>query len=247
MTTRAETGSDSDARGARAAARGRRTTEPAEASPRVARLVAEAGWIVGAVAVIALAAILATYDRADPGFSHAATGATVHNIGGRVGAWLADVLLLVFGFSAWLLVAAGCAWVVRGFRRLHAPYANQGLPDWLQAIGLVALMIGATGVEHLRLHTVSRWLPDDRGGVLGRYVGELLASGLGFTGATVALLVAALIGASLFFDFSWLSVAERVGGFFERLVERVRAAREAKQDRAIGEVAARSREAALAQ
>ncbi|MEW5881464.1 MAG: DNA translocase FtsK 4TM domain-containing protein [Pseudomonadota bacterium] len=247
MTTRAETGGDSDARGARAAARGRRATEPAETSPRVTRLVAEAGWIVGAVAVIALAAILATYDRADPGFSHAATSATVNNIGGRVGAWLADVLLLVFGFSAWLLVAAGCAWVVRGFRRLHAPYANQGLPDWLQAIGLVALMVGAAGVEYLRLYTVSRYLPDDRGGVLGRYVGELLASGLGFTGATVVLLVAALLGASLFFDFSWLSVAERVGAFFERLVERVRAAREARQDRAIGEVAARSREVALAQ
>lgn len=213
----------------------------------MARLVAEAGWIVGALAVIALAAVLATYDRADPGFSHAATGASVHNVGGRVGAWLADVLLLVFGFSAWLLVAAGCAWVVRGLRRLHAPYANEGLPDWLQAIGLAALMIGATGVEYLRLHTVSRWLPDERGSVLGRYVAELLAGGLGFTGATVVLLVAALIGASLFFDFSWLAVAERVGGFFERLVERVRAAREAKQDRAIGEVAARSREAALAQ
>ncbi len=244
MTTSAETGTDSDAR---TSARSRRTNEPAQASPRVARLVAEAGWIVGAVAVIALAAILATYDRADPGFSHAATGATVHNIGGRVGAWLADVLLLVFGFSAWLLVVAGAAWVVRGFRRLHAPYQNQGLPDWLQAIGLLALMIGAAGVEYLRLHTVSRWLPDERGGVLGRYLGEWLASGLGFTGATVVLLVAVLIGASLFFDFSWLAVAERVGGFFERLVERVRAAREAKEDRAIGEAAARSREAALAQ
>ncbi len=244
MTTRAETGGDS---GARTSPRGRPTSEPAQTSPRVARLVAEATWIVGAVAVISLAAILATYDRADPGFSHAATGATVHNVGGRVGAWLADVFLLVFGFSAWLLVAAGFAWVVRGFRRLHAPYANRGLPDWLQAIGLVLLMLGAAGIEHLRLHSVSRWLPDDRGSVLGRYVSELLASGLGFTGATVALLVAALIGASLFFDFSWLAVAERVGGFLERLVERVRAAREAKEDRAIGEVAARSREAALTQ
>jgi S-DNA-T family DNA segregation ATPase FtsK/SpoIIIE len=213
----------------------------------VARLLAEAGWIVGALLVIALAAVLATYDRADPGFSHAASVATVHNVGGRIGAWLADVLLLVFGFSAWLLVAAGCAWVVRGFRRLHAPYADRGLPDWLQAIGLVLLMVGATGVEHLRLHTVTRFLPDERGGVLGRYVGELLAGGVGFTGATVALLVAAAIGASLFFDFSWLAVAERIGEFFERLVARIRAAREAKEDRAIGEAAARNREAALAQ
>jgi S-DNA-T family DNA segregation ATPase FtsK/SpoIIIE len=136
---------------------------------------------------------------------------------------------------------------VRGFRRLHAPYADRGLPDWLQAIGLVLLMVGATGVEHLRLHTVTRFLPDERGGVLGRYVGELLAGGVGFTGATVALLVAAAIGASLFFDFSWLAVAERIGEFFERLVARIRAAREAKEDRAIGEAAARNREAALAQ
>jgi S-DNA-T family DNA segregation ATPase FtsK/SpoIIIE len=249
MTTRAETdtGNDAGARGAPPASRPRRATANAETAPRVARLLAEAGWIVGALLVIALAAVLATYDRADPGFSHAASVATVHNVGGRIGAWLADVLLLIFGFSAWVLVAAGCAWVVRGFRRLHAPYADRGLPDWLQAIGLVLLMVGATGVEHLRLHTVTRFLPDERGGVLGRYVGELLAGGVGFTGATVALLVAAAIGASLFFDFSWLAVAERIGEFFERLVARIRAAREAKEDRAIGEAAARNREAALAQ
>ncbi len=68
---------------------------------------------------------------------------------------------------------------------------------------------------------------------------------LGFTAASVLLIVGVAIGASLFFDFSWLTVAERVGAFFEGLVQRARAKREAEEDRAIGEAAAKVREAAL--
>src|SRR5262245_49120708 len=115
--------------------RSQRNDDPPPSS-RVARLFAEAGYIIGAVAVLALAAFLFTYNRADPGFSHAVNAAPIGNAGGRVGAWIADLLLYLFGFSAWLWVAAGAAWVLRGFRRLHAPYVDKGLPDWVQVLGL---------------------------------------------------------------------------------------------------------------
>jgi S-DNA-T family DNA segregation ATPase FtsK/SpoIIIE len=215
----------------------------ADAAPsRLSRLVREAACIVGALLVVALAAFLATFDRADPGFSHASTPGEIHNAGNIVGAWIADALLFLFGFSAWWLVAAGAAWVVRGFRRLHAPYENEGLPDWVQGLGLLLLLLAAAALEALRLTSLSPALPGAAGGVLGSLVAPGLISALGYTAASVLLIVLVAIGASLFFDFSWLTVAEKVGAFFEWIVARIRAAREAKEDRAIGEAVARTRE-----
>ncbi len=147
----------------RSAARKGGATEDPGAS-RALRLLREAGLILGALVVLALAAFLVTYHRADPGFSHVSAATVVHNAGGRMGAWIADLLLLVFGLSAWIWVTAGAAWVVRGFRRLHAPYADEGLPDWAQALGLVLLIASATALEALRLQGLASVLPGPRAG-----------------------------------------------------------------------------------
>ncbi|HYS12617.1 MAG TPA: DNA translocase FtsK 4TM domain-containing protein, partial [Burkholderiaceae bacterium] len=226
--------------------RSQRNEDP-PAPSRVARLLAEAAYIIGALVVLALAAFLLTYDRADPGFSHAVTAVPVGNAGGRVGAWIADLLLYVFGFSAWVWVAAGAAWVLRGFRRLHAPYADRGLPDWIQALGLLLLLLAATALESLRIRGLGTILPDVAGGVLGSVVAPPVAAALGVTSASVLLIVLVALGASLFFDFSWLAVAERVGAILDGFVARLRAAREAKEDRAIGVAVAHAREQRLEQ
>ena len=209
------------------------TPEPS----RHGRLLAEARWIVGALAVAALASVLATYTRSDPGFTHTATAQAVANLGGRIGAWVADVAHMVLGYSSWLVVLAGAAWVVRGFRRLHAPYVPHGLPDWVQALGFLVLLVGCAGLEGLRLQWLAGGLPQGAGGVFGAAVADSLQAGLGFTGATLALLAAIGLGASLFFDFSWLVVAERTGVVLERLFARLRERREVREDRAIGEAA----------
>lgn len=214
-------------------------------SSRALRLMTEAALIVGALAVLALAAFLFTYNRADPGFSHVSAAATIHNAGGRIGAWLADLLKLIFGLSAWIWVAAGAAWVVRGFRRLHAPYADRGLPDWAQALGLLLLIGAATALEALRLQGLASVLPGASGGIVGGLIGPALAAVLGYTAASVLLIALIAIGASLFFDFSWLAVSERVGTLIEQAVLRMRQRREAEEDRVIGQQAAMQREAAL--
>jgi S-DNA-T family DNA segregation ATPase FtsK/SpoIIIE len=219
----------------------------AASESRSARLWAEARWIIAALVVAALAASLATYHPSDPGFTHAASDGLVRNLGGPIGAWVADVMLWLFGASAWVWVAAGFAWVARGLRRLFRPYANRGLPDWVQAIGLLVLIAGATSVEAMRLQALGVTLPGAAGGVLGGALAAALQASMGATGATVGALAAVAIGASLYFDFSWLALAERIGGAFEALLARLRSAREVKEDRAIGEAAAQAREVLVAQ
>jgi S-DNA-T family DNA segregation ATPase FtsK/SpoIIIE len=226
-----------------------RDREPAASNPRLLRLLAEARWIVGAIATGALFVALASYSRADPAFTHAVANG-VQNFGGRVGAWTADIVLQVFGFSAWCLVLGLGVCVARGFRRLHRTAAgvdplSDDLPPWAHALGFVLLLLGATALEALRLHSLKVALPGAPGGIVGTGVDAMLQPLVGFTGATVICLAAIAIGLSLFLDFSWLGVAERLGGFLEGFVRRRAERREEAQDRAIGEEAVKSREVAL--
>ncbi len=82
-------------------------------SPRFARLVRESWWLLFVAAFVYLGLILASYTSTDPGWSFSGTGAPLGNRGGVVGAWLADLLLYLFGLSAWWWVIGGVVLVDR--------------------------------------------------------------------------------------------------------------------------------------
>ena len=87
---------------------------------KLASLLREARWLVlGGIAGY-LALVFLTFDRGDPGWSHSAVGGATHNAGGRAGAWVADLLLYLFGVSAYWWVAlclVGLAWGYRALER----------------------------------------------------------------------------------------------------------------------------------
>jgi S-DNA-T family DNA segregation ATPase FtsK/SpoIIIE len=163
----------------------RQRAAPEAESNRLGRLLAEARWIVGGLATVALFAMLATYSREDPSFTHAAAAAGVNNLGGRVGAWIADVLLLLFGGAAWLLVLGLGVWVARGFRHLYRtssgadPLADD-LPGWAHGLGFVLLLAGAIGLEALRLYALKVALPGAPGGLVGVAIAQFVQAGVGF-------------------------------------------------------------------
>ncbi len=85
----------------------------------MARLLSESRWLLFAGLGVYLVLILATYHRADPGWSHDGGGPAVANAGGRFGAWCADLLLYVFGISAWWWVALFSYLVIaRSYKRM---------------------------------------------------------------------------------------------------------------------------------
>jgi len=154
-----------------------RARQPAaEASnPRLARLFAEARWILGAALAVALLTVLLTYSQADPGFTHSVAGGAVRNLGGRLGAWAADIVLLLFGLSAYLIAVGLLVTVARGFRRLHRVAVgvdplSDDLPTWAHGAGFLVLIAGATGLEALRLYTLKVALPGAPGGILGNAI-----------------------------------------------------------------------------
>jgi S-DNA-T family DNA segregation ATPase FtsK/SpoIIIE len=212
-------------------------------SPRLAALVRESWWLLVVAVFAYLALILATYQRTDPGWSFSGSGAAIHNKGGAVGAWLADLLLYLFGISAWWWVFAGIVLVVTGYRHLTRSIdaADRHHP-WLAVPGFALVLLSSSALEALRLYRVPALLPHAPGGALGEMIGSGFSRALGFNGGTLLLIALFAIGWSLFTGMSWLRLMERVGAGIERLIASLRHRRDARRDREIGAVALEERE-----
>ena len=212
---------------------------------RVARLLRESRWLALAVFAAYLVLILATYHRGDPGWSHSVAAERIHNAGGQGGAYLADLLLYLFGVSAWWWVLLLVYAVIWGYRRLDGSSISDHRPFIVALAGFSVLLVGSTGLETLRFHTLRASLPLAPGGMLGAVVGEVARVTFGFTGATLILLAASMIGLSLFTGISWLSAMERVGAALEFAWGRALELWERRADRKAGEIAAVARESAV--
>jgi S-DNA-T family DNA segregation ATPase FtsK/SpoIIIE len=212
---------------------------------RVARLLRESRWLALSVVAAYLVLILATYHRGDPGWSHSVAADRIRNAGGQVGAYLADLLLYLFGVSAWWWVLLLVYAVIWGYRRLDGSSISDRRPFIVALAGFSVLLVGSTGLETLRFHTLQVSLPLAPGGMLGAVVGEVANVTFGFTGATLLLLAACMIGLSLFTGISWLSVMERLGAALEFAWTRTVELWERRADRKAGEIATVAREAAV--
>ncbi|MEO8566207.1 MAG: DNA translocase FtsK 4TM domain-containing protein [Betaproteobacteria bacterium] len=212
-------------------------------SPRLAALVRESWWLLVVAIFVYLALILATYGRSDPGWSFSGTGAAIHNKGGAVGAWLADLLLYLFGISAWWWVFAGIVLVVTGYRHLTRSIdaADRHHP-WLAVPGFALVLLSSAALEALRLYRLPATLPHTPGGALGEVIGSGFSRALGFNGGTLLLIALFAIGWSLFTGMSWLRLMERIGAGIERMIASLRQRRDARRDREIGAVALEERE-----
>ena len=184
---------------------------------RISRLLQEARWLILGVLSLYVGLILLGYHQGDPGWSHAANVADVSNPGGRVGAWLADLLYSLFGLSAWWLVAFLAYGVAWGFRRLRHEFRADRRSFFIVLAGFVVVLLAGCALEALRFHTLGSDLPNAAGGIVGVELGGMVQRYFGFTGGTLLLLALVVSGTSLFSGVSWLVVTERVGLALERL------------------------------
>ncbi|MGH8761988.1 MAG: DNA translocase FtsK [Nitrosospira sp.] len=180
---------------------------------RIVRLLRESGGLALLGVVLYLVLIFYGYDRADPGWSHSGDRPP-HNPGGVAGAWLADFLLYLFGVSAWWWMLFFLYLVSWTYHRIDGGVFDRR-PLFVSAIGFLALLVASSGFEALRLYTLKMMLPQAPGGVLGQVISKDLSQMLGFTGATLMLLVLMAIGFSLFTGLSWLRFVEKLGSMIE--------------------------------
>jgi S-DNA-T family DNA segregation ATPase FtsK/SpoIIIE len=215
---------------------------------RLSRLISEARWIAGAVAFLYFVLILVSYTKTDPGWSHANAVPKIANLGGKMGAWLSDLLLFIFGFSAWWWGVIFLRQVWRGWQRLTDKLgATATEPEhhgemYVRWIGFAFMFAGSVGLEYLRMWAWDVELPRKPGGVLGQLLGHASHVAFGYTGATLLMLLLFGLGFSLFFQVSWLAVAERIGGAVEAVMDWFRLRMEDIEDRRQGEAAAVKRD-----
>ncbi|HEY3301583.1 MAG TPA: DNA translocase FtsK 4TM domain-containing protein [Methylophilaceae bacterium] len=221
-----------------------RRESSAEASKTVANpLVKEAWWLGLFVLGMYLALILFSYHRHDPSWSHSASdSAQIYNLGGSVGAWLADILLYLLGFSAWWIVvfAFYAIWLV--YLRLEVVAAGERPIIWLNVVGFLMLLVASAMLEAGHLIALSVQLPLAAGGMLGSVLDGGLRAMLGYTGSTMLLLLLMAVGFSLFTGWSWILIVEKFGGVILDAHAFIKAKWQDKKDREVGRVAEQQRE-----
>jgi len=228
----------------------RATTDPAPPVPRSVlrqRLAA----LVGLVVWTGVALALATHHLSDPGFTTSGDGGAVLNLLGRPGAWVSDVLLLIFGASVSWLPLVGLLQALRNLARGSRALAGIGddavpEPRWPRLRfwgGLVLLLCASTALEWTRLYTWETRVPGGHsGGILGYFLGPLSMQHLGFLGSGVLWIAALVLGMSGALRFSWVNLADGIGGWIDGRREHRAVARERAEDERIGEIALRERE-----
>ncbi|MBA4710487.1 DNA translocase FtsK [Aquitalea aquatica] len=211
--------------------------------PKLASLLREAWWLLMAVAAVYLVLVLASYSAQDPSWSHSSSDPTVRNYGGAFGAWLSDMLLYVFGLSAWWLVVFCLVAIAWGYRRMETLGFRLN-PMTLAAMGgFFLLLLSSSSVEGIVLASKQLNLPLTAGGMLGHWLGKALSHGLGLPGAYLLLSVTGAIGFSLFTGLSWLDIMEKIGGTLEDGALKLWHGWQARKDREIGRETAQQREA----
>ncbi len=208
---------------------------------KIAALLRESKWFALLALALYLLLVLVTFDKADPGWSHS-TAAGARNAGGRVGAWLSELLLYLFGISAYWWVALLGYIVVAGYRRLDGSSLLDKRSLTVALAGFAVLITASSGTEALRFYTLKAALPLAPGGMLGAVVSSSFAATFGFTGATLILLTMFAIGASLFTGISWLAVIELIGAALESAYEFALNSWQRREDRKAGEIATHERE-----
>jgi len=191
----------------------RAASRRAEVQPgwRGQRLWREVALVLLAPVVFYLLLCLWTYSPSDPGWSQSgALAAPLGNMGGRVGAWIADLMFYLFGYVAYTLplVFGGIVWVAL-YGTDHE--AGKHLRPALRLIGLIAFVLSAAGLAHLQYRGNAPQLPADAGGIVGMALGRWLLAGFGQVGANLFVLPVFLTAVTLATGLSWFAVMDRIG------------------------------------
>src|SRR5690606_24254420 len=191
-------------------------------------------WVFVGLALL-LGAALVSYHHLDPGFTYTGDGDPIRNWIGPVGAYAADLLLLLFGYPAHLfpILVLLAGWMIFSAKPVMDGPVNKVVVA-LKLLGFVLTLAGAAALAHLHWRVPAEAAPKGSGGILGSFIGDGLAGMLSDLGATVLLLALFLGGVTLFTGVSWLRVMDATGRWTLTLLEvlrnRMERARQAMED-----------------
>ena len=223
----------------------------ASTSPSVPRWRLQVGITLGGTLLLLWILAMVSHHPGDAAFSTSGDGQRLRNHAGVIGAWASDLSFVLFGLSAWWGLLFGVrAWLSMVARLLRADLAPvdpvgpvHWRPQWLTWVGLLLLLMSSTALEWTRLYQFEGVVAGAHaGGVLGAVLGPSSMHLLGFVGSGVLWIVVLLLALAWSFRFSWLGLAERIGGWFDGWRERRQSSRKEAEDKRIGAQAQMARE-----
>ncbi|SBG42455.1 cell division protein [Klebsiella pneumoniae] len=173
------------------------------------RRLLEAMFILCSLFAIWLMAALLSFNPSDPSWSQTAWHEPIHNLGGAPGAWLADTLFFIFGVMAYtipVIIIGGCWFAWR--HQENDEYIDYFAVS-LRLIGALALILTSCGLAAINADDIWYFAS---GGVIGSLLSTTLQPLLHSSGGTIALLCIWAAGLTLFTGWSWVSIAEKLGG-----------------------------------
>lgn len=186
----------------------------------MSKLLLEVRWLALLILSIYLFLILASYSSKDDSYLINSGNEVVQNFGGKLGAFVSDLLFFLSGYSAYALLGLTVWLLWRAKKQVVAfdlPEFQEPLPKWLPWIrpaSFILLWLGLMGLESLSVFTAAE-LPEGSGGILGQSVAHLLTGLLGLSGGVLLLLLMTAAGLSGFLGLSWAAMAERIGYWLE--------------------------------
>ena len=206
-----------------------------------AHLVREAWWLFLVLLGLYLTVILISYYPEDPSWSHMASAdAVVQNAGGKVGAWISDMLLYLFGFSAWWCAVFAFFTIWLTYQQIEAKDKERPFLVF-NMVGFGLLIAASSALEAGHIISLPASLPDSAGGILGQSVDGVLRSMFAYAGSTMLLLLLFAVGFSLFTGWSWIMMTEKLGASLIRMYERAWERYHDWQDRKVGKVVGQER------
>ncbi|WP_097178664.1 DNA translocase FtsK [Escherichia coli] len=174
------------------------------------RRLLEALLILIVLFAVWLMAALLSFNPSDPSWSQTAWHEPIHNLGGMPGAWLADTLFFIFGVMAYtipVIIVGGCwfAWRHQSSDEYIDYFAVS-----LRIIGVLALILTSCGLAAINADDIWYFAS---GGVIGSLLSTTLQPLLHSSGGTIALLCVWAAGLTLFTGWSWVTIAEKLGGW----------------------------------
>ena len=172
----------------------------------------ESAFLFHVVISLFLLVALLTFHPGDPGWSHSGgSSLNIVNATGSMGAWLADLLLSLFGITAYLFPFLMSGYAYTLFKDRAMSNDSEALPFYLRWLGFAMAVIAGAALADIHLPRIPLHLPETSGGILGQETADLMVNDLGLTGASILLMAGFLSGVSLHTRLSWLSVVDGVG------------------------------------
>ena len=201
------------------------------------RIAFNTAWFFSALMFCVLFLSLWSYSPSDPAWSQSKEVFDVENAMGKFGAYLADIMYYILGYSSYWLVVLFAVLFLDMWNRANSAKMNGKHYEFdiFNAFSFLVLLLASSVFASRILNINAEYLPYGGGGLIGTLLAEQITKVFGFIGSALLLFAIICISLSSFLEFSWLGLSEKIGKFVCSLWEHGKSQRKAKQQKKIEE------------